>query len=893
MSKFRQRLKAELFFAVFGPAILTHASALNAGHAQGAAYAQGAADAQNAGQGAVGTADREQLPTGVRPVQYDLTLHPNAERRVFRGQVRIDIQVAAAASALELNAKDLVFDGVQLEDGRKAAVTLDPKLERATLIFAGGVAAGAHSLVIRYHGAIARGTLGFFAMDYQSPQGKRRTLATNFEPASERRFMPSWDEPGLKAKFRITVDVPRDRMALNNMPVESVTPLPKGMMRVRFAQTPDMSTYLLFLGIGDYERITETVDGVQVGVVVARGDTDRGRYALGEAARLLHYDDEYFGVRFPLPKLDLIAAPGQIEGGSMENWGAIFYSQDHLLFDPAKSSEADRQRVFLVVSHEMSHQWFGDLVTMSWWDNLWLNEGFARWMQTKAADDLHPQWKTGLQASSIVEQGMRADAKPSTHAIEQPVKSAAEAELAFDEITYDKGATVIGMLENYVGADRFRDGVRIYMHDHAFGNTVSADLWRALESAGGAAVTRIAEDFTHRPGLPLVSVGNERLESGVARVELSQDRFFEAHEPRDTATGEAPWALPLTIASLTGPSTTMLLDGTDGVASFGDSVPAIANAGRNSYARVRYAPAVFGALAARFGSLAPPDQIAMLQDAWALGESQYAPLANLLQLVQVLPLDADPIVWSKGIAILVVVDRLYAGLPGRVPYREWARARLAPLVARTGWDPAPGENPQVSLLREPLLLAMSRFGDANVIAEARRRYAASDGRRLVRMIVAANADPATFAGLVDSLRAARDPLEKQQLLEDLARTADPALVERVLDLIIGPETPAGSMPNLIARVGLDHPDLAWTFAVSHVDAPNFPLDRSTRMSLLPEIPSNSADPQRAAELRAYAASHLPAAAARNVQAAIAQIDLNARVRTVGLPQIDRWLLATH
>ena len=240
-------------------------------------------------------------------------------------------------------------------------------------------------------------------------------------------------------------------MAVANTPIASAEALADGQRRVHFVTTPKMSTYLLFLGIGDFERIATEVEGTDIGVGVNRGDTERGRFALGEAARLLRYYNDYFGVHYPLPKLDLVVAPGAIAGGNMENWGAIFFSQKGLLFDPKSSTEADRQAVFLTVAHEMSHQWFGDLVTMAWWDNLWLNEGFAQWMMIKAADDLHPEWKAGLQALAIAEAGKRADAKPSTHPIVQPVWTASQAEQAFDSITYNKRATVIGMLEAYVG----------------------------------------------------------------------------------------------------------------------------------------------------------------------------------------------------------------------------------------------------------------------------------------------------------------------------------------------------------------------------------------------------------------------------------------------------------
>ena len=268
------------------------------------------------------------------PVHYDLALVPDAAHLTFRGQVRIAIDVRSSTPAVVLNSDDLVLDKAVLDGKEPGAIAIDTKLQRATFTFAHGVAIGRHTLAIDYHGVIGIATLGFFAMDYATPAGKRRTIATNFEPASERRFMPSWDEPAFKATFSISVDVPADRMAVGNMPIASTESLPNGQKRVHFVTTPKMSTYLLFLGIGDFERIATKVDGTDVGVVVNRGEAERGRYALQEAARLLHYYNDYFGIRYPLPKLDLVVAPGEIEGGSMENWGAIFYSQKHLLFDP-------------------------------------------------------------------------------------------------------------------------------------------------------------------------------------------------------------------------------------------------------------------------------------------------------------------------------------------------------------------------------------------------------------------------------------------------------------------------------------------------------------------------------------------------------------------------------
>ncbi len=696
----------------------------------------------------------ERLPAGVTPIHYDLALVPDAAHLTFRGQVRIEMEVKAPTSAIVLDSDALTLDKALLDDKDSGTVALDARLQRATFTFAHPVATGRHTLSIDYHGVIGKATLGFFAMDYDSPAGKRRTIATNFEPASERRFMPSWDEPGFKATFSISVDVPANLMAVANMPVASTEALPDGLKRIRFATTPKMSTYLLFLGIGDFERISTKADGTEVGVVVNRGDTEKGRYALTQAARLLHYYNDYFGVHYPLPKLDLVVAPGDIQGGSMENWGAIFYSQDELLFDPKMSTEADRQLVFEVVSHEMSHQWFGDLVTMAWWDNLWLNEGFARWMQTKAADDLHPEWKTGLQALAVAESGKRADAKPSTHPIVQTVLNASQAQQAFDNITYDKGATVIGMLERYVGPIAFRDGVRLYMRAHAYGNTVDADLWREVQAVAGKPVLDVEADFTRQPGVPLLKVQSEQARDGETKVVVSQGRFAE--DPSTIASAPPQlWRIPVAVSAGGAPAT-QLLSGSEPVTlAVQGTGPAIVNAGQSSYVRTLYPQAMIRALSANIAAVDSRDQLGILYDAWALGQSGYAPITNYLDLSRAIPVDADPIVWRQIVGTLIGIDRLYGDHRGHAAFVAYARDRLHPLAVRLGWDARPNEESNVGTLRQAVLEALSRFGDTSVIAEAHGRFDAGQQtpsvespavRRTALEIVARTADASNWTG---------------------------------------------------------------------------------------------------------------------------------------------------
>ncbi|MBV9697010.1 MAG: M1 family metallopeptidase [Gammaproteobacteria bacterium] len=828
------------------------------------------------------TAARQVLPDTVVPEHYQLVLTPDAAALTFRGEVRIRIQVRQSTRTVTLNALNLNLDSAEI-DGRGAAIALDGAPARATFILAAPLKPGRHALFIRYRGVIARSTIGFFAMDYVGAEGARRTLATNFEPAYARALLPCWDEPNRKATFSVSVVAPRDRMAISNMPAAGVTALGANLQRVRFATTPPMSTYLLFLGVGDFERVHASSDGVDVGVVVKRGDRAKAGFALAQAVRLLHYYDDYFGVRYPLPKLDLIAAPGEIEGGSMENWGAIFYSQHHVLFDPVSSTERDRQVVFRVVAHEMAHQWFGDLVTMAWWDELWLNEGFARWMQTYAADDLHPDWQTGLQAAGIYELGKTADARPSTHPVLQEVDTAEQADESFDEITYDKGAAVITMLNAYVGRDRFRAGVRRYMRAQRFGNTTDADLWSEVQRTAGLPILEIERDFVRQEGLPLVEVASAAPATMLKVTRFADDSATIAGQPTPR------WHLPLRLGSVGGPFSYLLLQDAAAVPA---AAPLLVNAGQLGYARVRYDEAGFDRLLRALARLEPVDQLGLINDAWALGVAQVSPAPRLLQLARALPADANPIVWGRVLELLVELDRHYPPGPAHAAFARFALALLAPLAQRLGVGGA-GENVSAEILRHQVEQTRSRFGDSAVIAAARARDSQASGdaeaRRNALEILARHADAATFAALLERAQALADPLEKMHVYEALAHVADTALAQRMAEVALSDQVPAGSSAALLGMLASEHPDVTWQVLAPRLEDTRVPLGKTERWELAGEVAGYSADLQRIADIQAYAARAVPEEARKPFLGTVADIHRNQRIREAVLPQIDAWL----
>ncbi|MEC5216340.1 aminopeptidase N [Actimicrobium sp. GrIS 1.19] len=353
------------------------------------------------------TATTSQLPRNVRPSHYAVSTTPDKAASSFTAQVVISIDVLAPTSTITLNAAELTFNSASLLAANAntspdpARISLDADNETATFTFAHPISRGKYRLALNYTGLIGTQAAGLFSLDYEVAGVRQRALYTQFENSDARRVIASWDEPAYKATFALEVNLPGDEVAVSNMPIEQSTPQPGGRKLVRFAQSPTMSTYLLFYGQGNFERASVRVGATELGLITKPGVLPQGQFSLEASAAVLREYNDYFGLPFPLPKLDNIAAPGRSQFfGAMENWGAIFTFEYGLLLDPAISTQLDKQRVFTFAAHEIAHQWFGDLVTMQWWDDLWLNEGFASWMEGRTTALLHPEWHTAL-ASSI------------------------------------------------------------------------------------------------------------------------------------------------------------------------------------------------------------------------------------------------------------------------------------------------------------------------------------------------------------------------------------------------------------------------------------------------------------------------------------------------------------
>jgi aminopeptidase N len=842
-----------------------------------------------------------QLPRSVRPTHYDVALTPDAAHATFAGKVTITLDVLAPTDTITLNAADLAFTRVALTPAAGGAPvvaqsSVDAEAQTATFRFAKPLAKGSYRLALDYTGVIGQQAVGLFSLDYDTAAGKKRALYTQFENSDARRMIPSWDEPAYKASFTLEATIPAGQMAVSNMPIAATTVLADGRSLVKFAATPNMSTYLLFFGLGEFERVTADAGGTEVGVITTKGGAAQAAFALDASKAILGEYNRYFGVHYPLPKLDNVAAPGRSQFfGAMENWGAIFTFEYAMLLDPAMSTQGDKQEVFATAAHEMAHQWFGDLVTMQWWDDLWLNEGFASWMEGRTTQKLHPEWNGALGKVGVRESAMALDGIATTHPIVQHVETVEQASQAFDSITYSKGEAVIGMLEDYVGADAWREGVRLYMKRHAYSNTVSDDLWRAVEQASGKPITEVAHQFTLQPGVPMIRVGATRCVGGNTEVALAQGEFSKDRPDK----APLAWSVPVIARTVGNPVARTLVQGGKGTLTVPGCGTLVVNAGQNGYYRTLYDAPLRDAIREDFALLEPIDQLGLLNDSQALGMAGLQPASYVLDLAGATPPTAAPEVWSEIAGQLGDLDHLFEGdAAGQARVRKFAIGRLSPVLARLGWEARPDETSSTTLLRTRLITSLSALGDPQVIAEARRRFAARDTdpaalpvalRRTVLGIVARHADAATWDALHAMAKAETTAQVRDEYYGLLARAEDPALAKRALEMAIGDEPGETNSAAMLGAVADRHPDLAFDFAMAHLAVIDPKVDTTSRSRFYPGLARGSYDPAMIAKLRAYADKHVAAKSRRATDSAIAGIETSIRMRRDRRPELDAWL----
>ena len=778
--------------------------------------------------------DPYRLPRTAVPSRYDIRLEPDFTTLTFRGQETIALELTEPISEIVLNAIELAIDSASLENDRgetiRATARMEESTERCRLALGSPAARGRWRLRLTFRGALNDKLRGFYRSVYKDPSGVSRTMAaTQFEATDARRAFPSWDEPSFKAVFAVTLAIDPTLTAVSNTAIVSETS-ENGRKVVRFADSIVMSTYLVAFVVGELEA----TDAVPVGrtplkVWCVPGKKRLARFGQDIGAASLAFFEDYYGLPYPGDKLDLLAIP-DFAAGAMENLGAITFRETALLVDETAASHAELERVADVVAHENAHMWFGDLVTMTWWNGIWLNEAFATFMEMLAVDAWKPEWQRWTTFGVSRAAALSLDGLHSTRPIEFPVTSPRDADAMFDVLTYEKGASVLRMLEQYLGAVVFREGVRDYLRTHRFANADTGDLWAALGRASQQPIPAVMDGWIFRPGYPVVTVSREP----GGHLVLSQQRFNYLREPLPpgTAEPEQPWQVPIQLRLYAGGRQSeerVLLAGREARLRVGAGAErVVANAGGHGFYRVRYAPDLLDALLQRIEALAPIERFNLVNDAWALAVAGLMPLTAYLDLTTRFRDERDRNVWSVLVGSLHTLNRIVEPAERRrleVLVRDRATAAFEAL----GWTPRTAEDELTRQLRGDLVRALGILGnDAGVQAravEVYRAYLADSGAvdpnvlPAVIAVLAHTGDAGRYEDFLRRFRSASTPQEEQRYLYALTGFRDPALTRQTLERAVNGEIRTQDAAFVVRSMlmSVDARELAWDFVKQHWD----------------------------------------------------------------------------
>lgn len=726
------------------------------------------------------------LPRNVVPRAYRLHLAPDLEAASFAGRETVDLEVLEATSVVTCNALDLVVTSATIRDAggvsHEAAVAYDAEAERVSFTVAEPLPVGSAQLELAFDGVLNDQLCGFYRSTYTDASGAERVVATTqMEATDARRAFPCWDEPDLKATFEVSLVVPPGNQGYSNGPVVEAKDLDDGSTELRFAPTMVMSTYLVCFIVGPLEATEPVdVDGVPVRIIYPEGKGDLTGYALEVAAHALRYFTDYFAIPYPSDKLDLAAIP-DFAFGAMENLGCVTFRETLLLIDPERASQAELERVVDVICHEIAHMWFGDLVTMKWWEGIWLNEAFATFMETSATDAFRPDWNRWVSFALAREAAMGVDALHSTRPIEYEVVSPADARGMFDLLTYEKGGSVLRMLEQYLGEEVFRDGVRRYLAEHAYGNTVTADLWDALEAVSGQPVREVMESWILQGGHPL-------LEVGAGQIRQRPFTFAPVAPGASSAVGTS-WQVPLLWRPLEGGEPRRAILGAEGMAVEPGTV---VNAGGWGVYRTAYGQDELDALTGSLSALDALERATLVADTWATTLAGATSLEGFLALAASLGLEDEPAAWAVVTRAIATTARAL-GDADREALAAATRRILNAKIAQLGWSAVDGEDPRTGGLRASLIATAATTGQRDDLAEEALSRLADQRRGVAGALDADLLDAAltiaadrggasTWEELLASFAAPATPQEEQRYLSALARFGDVALALRTYEL---------------------------------------------------------------------------------------------------------------
>ncbi len=802
------------------------------------------------------------LSKQVVPSRYALTLDLDPALDNFSGQVSITVKVARAMPAIEVHANELKASRATLvsASGSRALNVIaqsDTQTWRLVPTDGAPITPGEHRIEIAYSGNVHAYGEGLFRATHEHGGKTERMLATQLEAISARMVFPSFDEPAYRASFELTVRAPRPYTVLSNTP-EGPSHADGAATVHSFAATPAMPSYLFSVAVGRFDMLEGRAAGIPLRIITPPGKREQGRYALAVTKQILPFYTSYFGVPFALPKLDQMAVPST-RWGAMEDWGLISYAENDLLVDEKKSSLKTRRDAFQTVAHEVAHQWFGNLVTAASWEEIWLNEAFATWLESKATDKFNPSWNIRLDNRMPVDRAMLVDAGNATRAIRSgPVTESAVNDV-FDSITYAKGGAVLTMLEQWIGPRAFQQGLAAYMKGQRLSNATAGDLWYYIGRASGRDVGTVAASWTDQAGFPLVQV-RERCEGGRSQVTLSQSRFTLA---ADGAKAPQLWKIPVSMARGKVVSTE-LLDGAEHTFTLGacGSQPLVVNAGGDGFYRVAYEPTARQKLVAAFDTLAEADRMALLSDSFALVQAGSVPLNEHFALLAALPRVNDSSrtrLWAVAQTQLEFLDTAMAGTPAQQQVRAVGRSLLGPQLARLGFMPSAREDAATSELRAGLVELLARFDDEATVRRVLRAFDEDDSgktplpaslRQAVMRATGMHADQARFDKLLARLKHASGEEERWVYARALASGRDAKRAQQLLaesTSTLAPPNVVTAIPGMVAR-NSPFGEMAYQYTVTNFARLGELSGTWGKQFLLPKAAEGFNDAARAAKL---------------------------------------------
>ena len=649
------------------------------------------------------------LSRNIVPTEYKIELKPDLENFTFSGRETISLKILKDAKKITLHSKEIEIDTVDIVPTKVgipkqfgAKIKYDKKTDTATFIFPGPIPKGKHRLTLVFRGILNDKMRGFYRSRYSIGDQEYHMATTQFEATDARRAFPCFDEPAQKAVFRVSLVIPKGKTAISNTLPVSVKEHEAGYDLIEFSPTPLMSTYLLAFIVGDFEFISRrTKNGKLIRVFTTPGKKRQAKFALDCAVKILEFYEKYFATKYPLPALDLIAVP-DFSSNAMENWGAVTYRESALLVDEEHSSASSKQWTALVIAHELAHQWFGNLVTMEWWTHLWLNEGFASYIEYLAVDKLFPKWDIWTQfMTNDLGRALRLDALATTHPIEVAVHHPDEIGEIFDEVSYSKGASIIRMLASHLGEKNFRNGLRHYLKKHSYRNTKTADLWHSFEKVSlghsrtgeaGQPVAQMMRNWTSKPGYPVVKISRN--------LKLSQERFFASPISKKKTKDKTKWIIPKLFKHNK------------------------MNYGETGFFRTVYDKELLERLALPVKNkvLGPRDRLGIIRDLFALAESGDKSSVDALKFLFAYKNENNYTVWVEIATGLARLEQISARTPLAGNLDKLTLNLFSPLAKRLGWNAHQGEPHTDTLLRSLVISRAGRAGDKKILLEARKKF---------------------------------------------------------------------------------------------------------------------------------------------------------------------------